>query len=608
MADDSNSLGELKVTIGADTTPLEASSPKVQKILNDMASKAASQTALATAKIIGAWTAAAGTVYKVADAVRDVINEADQLGKTSQALGIPVTALARLQYAAEGSNVSVDDLGVSMKFLANIISQHGGLETGPIIFSQLGISVKDAAGKLKSADVVLGELADKLSRYADGPQKTAIAWQLLGKQGPQLLDLLNKGSAGIKALGDQGVRTGAVFSEDLVKKSAEFNDTLDLLKGQIGGTVQVLAASLLPALQFLADSFKNSEGAGLGLKIVALAIGDVFKLLLVSIEGIVRGFAGLAIVVATTAKAVSDAAHGNFADAWKTIKGGFNELADGLHAWGEDTRSIFGNTIGEWQTSTNDFSTKVAAPIIRTAEDIKNALENILSDSSVDPAVKIAKLNAALRAGTITWAEYGSKADNALAPLKDLANSETSDAISQNILSISQQMAVLNKAVASGTIGFRQYDKMVQSVYENQKNAVLDVASETATVLTQVFGQNKAAAIASAIINTAVGITKALSAYPPPYNFAMAALVAASGAAQLAAIRSTSSTGGGGAAPSASTGTGSAGASAPAAAAPTQTLNVVGIDRNSLFTGDAVRGIAQSLIDYQKDGGRVILN
>ena len=48
----------------------------------------------------------------------------------------------------------------------------------------------------------------------------------------------------------------------------------------------------------------------------------------------------------------------------------------------------------------------------------------------------------------------------------------------------------------------------------------------------------KVIAIAMAIINVAEGVTKALSALPPPFNIALAAITAAAGAIQIALIRS----------------------------------------------------------------------
>jgi hypothetical protein len=53
----------------------------------------------------------------------------------------------------------------------------------------------------------------------------------------------------------------------------------------------------------------------------------------------------------------------------------------------------------------------------------------------------------------------------------------------------------------------------------------------------EAFQAAKAFNIANAIMNTAMGATKALGSYPPPFNFIAVAAVVAAGLAQVAAIR-----------------------------------------------------------------------
>ena len=80
--------------------------------------------------------------------------------------------------------------------------------------------------------------------------------------------------------------------------------------------------------------------------------------------------------------------------------------------------------------------------------------------------------------------------------------------------------------------------------------------------------------------------------------------VAATGAAQIAMMRSTTRNSGGGGVNA------SAAAAAPAAAeqaGSTSTLFVQGISSAQLFSGDAVRDLAGKLLDFQADGGKVVL-
>jgi hypothetical protein len=122
------------------------------------------------------------------------------------------------------------------------------------------------------------------------------------------------------------------------------------------------------------------------------------------------------------------------------------------------------------------------------------------------------------------------------------------------------------------------------------------------------------AGIANATVNTISGVARALSDYSFPYSVAIGAAVAAAGAAQINAIRSTSFQGGGrGVAPSnAATpaanvgqGNGSGGGGGGGGNGGSQTLRVEGITADSLLTGRMVRSLADKLSDHVKDGGRV---
>jgi len=112
----------------------------------------------------------------------------------------------------------------------------------------------------------------------------------------------------------------------------------------------------------------------------------------------------------------------------------------------------------------------------------------------------------------------------------------------------------------------------------------------------------KAFSVAQALINTYEGITKALT-LPFPLNWAQAAAVGAAGFAQVASIINTSKGSSGGSA--------SSGVSAGAASAstPSQTLNLSlqGISPSALYSGDQVRELAQTLVQYQRDGGQLVL-
>ncbi len=65
-----------------------------------------------------------------------------------------------------------------------------------------------------------------------------------------------------------------------------------------------------------------------------------------------------------------------------------------------------------------------------------------------------------------------------------------------------------------------------------------DMSASSASTNKEMFEVNKIASSANAIINTYESVTKAMTAYPPPFNFAAAAAAMAAGMAQVQAIQS----------------------------------------------------------------------
>jgi len=76
---------------------------------------------------------------------------------------------------------------------------------------------------------------------------------------------------------------------------------------------------------------------------------------------------------------------------------------------------------------------------------------------------------------------------------------------------------------------------------QGNANAIAKINAELAAKKAAIDKKNaktaQGVAIAGAIINTALGVSKALSSAPPPYNFILAALTAAAGAVQIATIK-----------------------------------------------------------------------
>lgn len=249
----SRSLGVLTVDLvaktGAFTQGLDKAGREFQSKLSKMEKQAyAFGNAIGKGLRFAAGAAAAGVTALTALTIQS-INYADQLDEMSQKLGVSTEQLSKWAYAANLSGTDIDTVARSVNLLSkNLAAAADPTSKMGELFAALGVQVKDAAGNLRSADDVLPELADRFKALDNQTTETALAMQLFGKSGAELLEFLNRGSDGINALGDELDTLGGVISTDTAAAAAQFKDELDKLKIAGQGLGLEIAARLLPSL------------------------------------------------------------------------------------------------------------------------------------------------------------------------------------------------------------------------------------------------------------------------------------------------------------------------------------------------------------------------
>lgn len=181
---------------------------------------------------------------------KSTIDAADNLNKLSQRVGVSVENLSKLQYAAKLSDLSTDQLGDGLRRLA-VNLQAAGRGSGEAIeaFRALGFSQRELLNP--SPDQALNRLAESFAGIQDGAGKTALAVQIFGRSGADLIPLLNQGSAGLKAMGDEATRLGLVVSSQAARAAEEFNDNLTRLSAQATAFGIQLGNVALPAISQL---------------------------------------------------------------------------------------------------------------------------------------------------------------------------------------------------------------------------------------------------------------------------------------------------------------------------------------------------------------------
>lgn len=180
---------------------------------------------------------------------------ADVIDKLSERTGINREELQRWQYAAGQSGADVKKLEVGIKKLSDVMDGAvKGNKANVAAFEQLGISLTDTSGKVRSTEAVFTDVMAALGDMEQGAARNALGNDLLGKSYVEMLPLLNAGSEGMDALKNRANELGLVMSEDAVKANVKFGDTMDDLKQSFGAVFMHISNAVLPVLQLFIDS------------------------------------------------------------------------------------------------------------------------------------------------------------------------------------------------------------------------------------------------------------------------------------------------------------------------------------------------------------------
>jgi uncharacterized phage infection (PIP) family protein YhgE len=216
------SLGSLVVSLTAETAQFTAALSKASYTAERNFKQISSFAKTAAGSLAALYGASSAAGF-----IKSQIDLADATGKMAQKVGLSVEELSKLQYAAKLADVDSGQLqGGLVRLSKGMIEAANNTGTARNAFAAMGISIKNTDGTLKSSGQVLDEVANKFSGYEDSATKTALAVQLFGRAGADLIPLLNAGSAGIKEAGDELERFGAVISTNAAKNAELFNGML----------------------------------------------------------------------------------------------------------------------------------------------------------------------------------------------------------------------------------------------------------------------------------------------------------------------------------------------------------------------------------------------
>lgn len=235
---------------------------------------------------------------------KNAIDAADNLNDLSQRTGVGVEALSKFGAAAEDSGSSLDEVAKAMGKLSKGIVDPTSKANEAL--RSIGISSTDASGKIRSVDAVMLDIADKFSKLPDGAQKTALAMEIFGKSGANLIPMLNGGREAMS-------QYSATITTEMAQAADKFNDAINAIMRELAGPFNQAITAALPYITQMAQQL----GAALPGAIAALVpvltgflgtlaqIGQWFATLTPQQQGFIAGAAALTVAFVALAPAIT---------------------------------------------------------------------------------------------------------------------------------------------------------------------------------------------------------------------------------------------------------------------------------------------------------------
>lgn len=171
----------------------------------------------------------------------------DEVQKMAIKTGFSTEKLSELRFAAQLSGASLKSIEKGVKTMSSaLVDANEGLETYARSFRQLGIDVEAtlALAPEEQFRIITEALADVENQTI----KSALAQDIFGRAGLDLLPLLEQGSEGMREMAAEARELGIIFDQEAANAAALFNDNITRLGSSFDGVKFAIANTLIPIL------------------------------------------------------------------------------------------------------------------------------------------------------------------------------------------------------------------------------------------------------------------------------------------------------------------------------------------------------------------------
>ena len=247
--------------------------------------------------------AAAGLLASLGAMGYKAVAASDDLNTLAKQTSVSTADIQKMQYAADRIDVSFEDVAGALKKLKPKITDNNKS------LQDLGVSVRDADGNLRSANDVFIDAVKALSQIDNETERDQKSMELFGKSADSLAGIIDDGGAALKEYGDEAERLGLILDQQTLDSLNETNDAIDKMKAQLRGSALQAGAKIAEAaapiverlaagIEKLANWVSNLTPQQMELAMKIAAVVAVVAPLLMMIGKLITGIGSLMIAIA----------------------------------------------------------------------------------------------------------------------------------------------------------------------------------------------------------------------------------------------------------------------------------------------------------------------
>lgn len=193
---------------------------------------------IATNAFVQLAQAVLGAANKIKQLTLDTINYADNFSDLSAQYDINTKSLQEFNYIAIQNGTTLDSLLSTMTMMYNKAKEDAD------VFTELGVSVRDTNGNMKSMDTLFWEVKSALDGVTNSGDKSALMLSVFGRNAMSVGEVLRKDTSELKELAQTANDLGIVMEEGVIQKASDFNDKMAELKLRAKSTFAELIAGV----------------------------------------------------------------------------------------------------------------------------------------------------------------------------------------------------------------------------------------------------------------------------------------------------------------------------------------------------------------------------